>query len=48
MPCATNHSGDRFRVGGDDEPVAHAQLGDTADNPEDEGVTCQRQEGLLR
>src|SRR5579859_7682177 len=48
MACRTHHAGDGFRIGGDHQAITHAQLGDATYYPEDEGVTCQRQEGLLR
>src|SRR3989475_622730 len=48
VACSLDHGGNLTRVRCHDEPVAHTGLGDTSDNPEDEGFTCQRQEWLAR
>src|SRR6185437_2994233 len=46
-PCPLHDGRDFPRVGCHDQAVAEIELGDTSDYPEDERITCQRQEGLL-
>src|SRR5207245_7110002 len=37
---------DLMGIGGDDDAITHAQVGDASDHPENEGLACQLYEGL--